>query len=358
MSRQFGLIAAIVLVPASVAAHWLAPDNQLLTFVLASAAVIPLAGQIGRATEVLAHRLGAGIGGLLNATFGNAAELIISGFALSRGLTPLVKASLTGSIVSNVLLVFGASALAGGMRQSVVSFNRTAAGLGTTMLLLSVIALVVPAVFHQVSGGDTIRTELTFETEIAVVLLLTYALYLWFTLRTHRSLYVGSGDEHAGHQPGESVRSALVRLVAATVAVAVVSEILVGAVETAATAMGATQLFVGVVIVAIIGNAAEHYSAVVLGWRGNMDAALQIAVGSSTQMALFVAPLLVLLSYIIAPAPMDLLFRPFEVVAIALSVLSIMFIVHDGETHWMEGVLLIAVYVILAMGFYFLPGCV
>ena len=315
---------------------------------------MPLAGYIGRATEQLASQLGAGMGGLLNATFGNAAELIIGAFALRKGLTDLVKASITGSIIGNVLLVFGVSALVGGMRHHTQRFNRTAAGMGTTMLLLSAIGLGVPAVFHRLAGAYTSR-ELRLDTEIAVVLFVTYCASLLFTLRTHRNLF-GAADSPVPGEHLPSVRASVLTLLGATAAVAAVSELLVDAVSQAAGSLHMSQLFVGVIIVAFVGNAAEHYSAVVLARRDKMDAAIGIAVGSSTQIALFVAPVLVFLSYAIGPAPMDLLFTTFELVAIGLSVLSIASIAHDGETHWMEGVQLLAVYAILALGFYFLPA--
>jgi Ca2+:H+ antiporter len=352
--RRYASFVLLSFTPIVLALEFFAPDQHNLIFGLAVLAILPLAGYIGAATERLAGRLGGGIGGLLNATFGNAAELIIGGFALQKGLPGLVKASITGSIIGNVLLVFGAAAFVGGLRFNVQHFNRTAAGLGTTMLLLSAIGLAVPAVFHAVARRDT-GVELTLDTEIAVVLFITYCASLVFTLRTHRSLY-GKGDD-AHHQPhAGSVRGAVVVLLASTAAVAAVSEVLVGAVADAATSLGMTELFVGVVIVALVGNAAEHYSAVVMAAQNEMDAAIGIAVGSSTQIALFVAPALLFLSYVIGPKPMDLLFTPFELVAIGISVLSIAFIAHDGETHWMEGVQLLAVYAILALGFYFLPG--
>jgi Ca2+:H+ antiporter len=298
--------------------------------------------------------LGGGIGGLLNATFGNATELIIGALALREGLPDLVKASLTGSIIGNLLLVFGASALVGGLRHPVQRFNRTAAGLGTTMLLLSAIGLIVPAVFHYLARG-TGAPELKLDTEIAVVLLVSYCISLVFTLGTHRSLYGSAAPPSAAGQ-GRSVRRPVVLLLVSTLAVALVSEVLVGAVEATARDLGLTELFVGVIVVALVGNAAEHYSAIVLASRDQMDAAIGIAVGSSTQIALFVAPALLLLSYVIGPQPMDLLFTVFELVAIVVSVLSIAFIAHDGETHWMEGVQLLAVYIILALGFFFLPA--
>jgi Ca2+:H+ antiporter len=351
----------LVFIPVSIALEYWVPERHIAVFATAGLAILPLAAYIGRATEALAEQLGGSIGGLLNATFGNAAELIIGALALREGLPDLVKASITGSIIGNVLLVFGASALVGGLRHPVQRFDRRAAGLGTTMLLLSTIALVVPAVFHRlaVSRGVRDAPELTLDTEIAVVLFATYCLSLIFTLRTHRTPVNASPAGHERHaqdvkRPSKT-RSLLV-LLGATVGVAVVSEIMVGAVNATARDLGLTQLFVGVIIVALVGNAAEHYSAVVMAANNQMDAAIAIAVGSSTQIALFVAPALVFLSYLLAPAPMDLLFSVFEVVAIALSVLSISVIAHDGETHWMEGVQLLAVYIILALGFFFLPA--
>jgi len=356
--RRYSLPLMLGFIPVSVALAYWSPERHIAVFVTSVLAILPLAGYIGRATEALAEQLGGGIGGLLNATFGNAAELIIGALALREGLTDLVKASITGSIIGNLLLVFGASALVGGLRHPVQHFNRTAAGLGTTMLLLSTIALVVPAVFHRLSRGVPDSPELKLDTEIAVVLFVTYCLSLIFTLRTHRDSSGMAaqidGEPDPKHPQGK--KRWILMLLGATAAVAVVSEVMVGSVEATAKDLGFTQLFVGVVIVALIGNAAEHYSAVVMAANNKMDAAISIAVGSSTQIALFVAPVLVFLSYLLAPAPMDLVFSVFEIVAISLSVLSIAFIAHDGETHWMEGVQLLAVYVILALGFFFLPA--
>ena len=346
----------LALTPAAIAIRLLAPERHTLLFFASVAAIVPLAGRIGHATEALAARLGPGIGGLLNATFGNAAELIIGVLALRAGLPDLVKASLTGSIVGNVLLVFGAAALVGGLRHPVQRFNRTAAGLGTTMLLLSTIGLVVPAVFHMLARGSAQQSELRLDTEIAVVLFVTYCVSLLFTLRTHRELYNPGGREPGGNSHTHGWRRPVSELLGATAAVSVVSELLVESVSAVTTGLGMTELFVGVVIVALVGNAAEHFSAVLMAARDEMDAAIAIAVGSSTQIALFVAPALVFLSYAIAPMPMDLVFTTFELVAIGISVFAISFIAHDGETHWMEGVQLLAVYTILALGFYFLPA--
>lgn len=342
----------LIFVPVCIGLQLVAPERHVAVFATAALAIVPLAGYIGRATSAIADSLGGGIGGLLNATFGNSVELIIGALALKEGLPDLVKASLTGSIIGNVLLVFGAAALLGGLKHPSQTFNRTAAGIGATMLLLSAVGLVVPAVFHHIARGSG-APELKLDTEIAIVLLCTYLVSLVFMLRTHRELY--QGDMKASHGPRVPVRRAIVLLIVSTATVGVVSEVLVGAITETARALGMTQLFVGVVVVAIVGNAAEHFSAIQMAAGNQMDAAIGIAVGSSTQIALFVAPTLVLLSYLIAPQPMDLLFTTFELTAIAIAVLSIAFIAHDGETNWLEGVQLLAVYVILALGCYFLP---
>ena len=339
-------------VPLAAALQWLVPEQKTSIFVASVLAIVPLAVYMGRATDDLSSRLGGGLGGLLNATFGNAAELMIGTLALRHGLADLVKASLTGSIIGNVLLVFGLSAFVGGLKRPVQRFNRTAASLGATMLLLSAVGLTVPAVFHVLSRSGSREPQLTLDTEIAAVLLLTYCASLLFTLKTHRDLY---SARETDHPPVGSAWPAVGVLLAATAAVAWMSELLVGTLSDAAHSLGMSNLFIGVVVVAVIGNAAEHFSAVLMAARNKMDAAIGIAVGSSTQIALFVAPVLVFASYLIAPSPMDLLFTVFEVVAVGLSVLTISLIAHDGETHWMEGVQLLAVYAILVLGFYFLP---
>jgi len=352
--RRNALRLLLVFAPIALALEYVSPERHTVIFITAALSIVPLAGFIGEATEELAERFGPGIGGFLNATFGNAAELIIGALALRHGLFDLVKASITGSIIGNVLLVFGAAALWGGLTTKTQRFNRVAASTGSTMLLLSAIGLVVPAVFHLLVQRKSTTHELQLDTEIAVVLFITYLASLVFTLRTHRHLY--GGEAGGDHTVSGTTRGPLVRLLLATAAVAVMSELLVGAVNEAATSLGLTHLFVGVIVVALVGNAAEHYSAVVMAGRNQMDAAMAIAVGSSIQIALFVAPVLVFLSYLIAPRPMDLLFTTFEVVSVALSVLTISFIAHDGETHWMEGVQLLAVYMILGLAFFFLPG--
>jgi Ca2+:H+ antiporter len=308
-------------------------------FTASGLAIIPLAGLMGKATEHLAEQVGEGIGGLLNAAFGNAAELIIALMALRAGLYDVVKASL------------------GGLRFPTLRFNRTAASLGSTLLTLTAIGLVVPAIFHFVARGADPTHEQELSLEIAVVLFAVYLLSLLFTLRTHAHLYLGRGTPETRVALGTaswSRRKSVTLLLLATAGVALMSALLVGSVEHAAATLGMTEVFVGVILVAIIGNAAEHSTAVLMAMKGKMDLAVNIAVGSSLQIALFVAPLLVFLSYLFR-RPMDLLFTPFEILAVALSVLIFHQIASDGESNWMEGVLLLAVYLILGMAFYFLP---
>lgn len=322
-----------------------------LTFFAACLAIIPLAGVMGEATEVLADRAGAAIGGLLNATFGNAAELIIAYVALSKGLHDVVKASLIGSIIGNILLVMGLATLMGGMKHKLLRFNVTAASSGASMLLLSAVGLLVPAMYAAMAKNpESIRS---LSTEIAVILLICYLASLIFSLRTHKFLYDG-GASGGGHSEGEShgsVKKAVITLLISTLAVAWMSEVLVGVVEEASEAMGLTDVFVGIIVVAVIGNAAEHSSAIMMAMKDKMDVAFGIAVGSSTQIALFVAPVLMLLS-LTMEKPMDLVFSPPEVLAVFISVLVVGQTSQDGECHWLEGVQLLSVYLILAFVFF------
>lgn len=327
-------------------------------FTASAAAILPLAGWMGKATEHLAEDLGEGLGGLLNATFGNAAELIIAIIALKAGLHEVVKASITGSIIGNILLVLGLSMLCGGMRHTYQAFNRGTAAMGASLLTLSAIGLIVPALFHYLTAAPGVAHEQKLNLEIAGVLFVTYLLSLIFTLKTHRHLYVGEANlEHdqalgvAGWSRGKSMAV----LIMATVFVALMAELLVGAVEPAARALGMTEVFVGVILVAIIGNAAEHSTAVLMALKNKMGLALSITIGSSLQIALFVAPVLVFISYALAGAPLNLVFTPFEVFAVVLAVLAVNVIILDGECNWMEGVQLLAVYLIVALAFYFLP---
>jgi Ca2+:H+ antiporter len=358
------LLGLLVFVPLAALAsvlHW----GALTIFVLAALAIVPLAGLMGNSTDRLAARLGAGVGGLLNATFGNAAELILAVVALARGLHPVVQASLTGSILGNALLVLGMAILSGGFGRERQTFDRSAAAVGSTLLVLAAIGLMIPAAFHWIAevararGAVEVDREIELEhglsLAIAIVLFTMYVLSLLFSLHTHRHLYRGPAAAGEPAAPSGTVRGAVIRLVIAAALVAWMSEILVGVVEEASHALGLTPVFVGVVVVAVVGNAAEHSTAVLMAVRNKMDLAMNIAVGSSLQFALFVAPLLVFLSYGVGPQPMDLRFSPFEVLAVGMAVVVVHMVSQDGESNWLEGALLVAVYVILAIAFYFLP---
>ncbi len=346
------------LVPVSLAA-WALGAGPVPVFVVAAAAVIPLAYVMGVATEELGKHAGPGIGGLLNATFGNATELIIALAALSSGLVTVVKASITGSIVGNILLVLGASMLTGGVRHKKQTFNRAAAGLQVTMLTLAVVGLVMPELYSLFifpasppSGPPSPELD-RMSLIISVILLVAYLAGLLFSLHTHKDVFNPVTRE--GDPPRWGVRLALAVLLGATALVALESEILVGALEGAIAETGLKELFAGVVVIAIVGNAAEHGASVILAWRNKMDLSVGIATSSSTQIALFVAPILVLLSTVIGPRIMTLDFEPFELVSIALSVAILSLCASDGESNWYEGALLIMVYAIIAVGFFFHP---
>jgi Ca2+:H+ antiporter len=350
------LMWLLVFVPITIALEFLRPAAHTWIFLSACLSVIPLAGLMGHATEQIADRLGEGIGGLLNATFGNAAELIIAIAALQRGLYDVVKASLTGSIIGNVLLVFGLSAFCGGIKFKKQRFNQTAASAQAVLLTLAAVGLIVPAAFHHLQNYGTHDRENRLGLDIAFVLLAAYVAHLIFSLYTHKSLFAGGGGEEEAHdEKPASLTRAIVTLAAATAAIAWISEILVGSVQEAAKAFGMTEVFVGVIVVAIIGNAAEHSTAVIAAMKDKMELSFGVAVGSSIQIALLVAPLLVILSHFIGPRPMDLAFTPAEVLAIFLAVLITGQVAQDGETNWLEGAQLLAVYVILGIVFYFLP---
>ena len=336
--------------------------NETLLFIIAGIAIIPLAGWMGRATEHLSERAGHGLGGLLNATFGNAAELIIALMALSKGLTAVVKASITGSIIGNILLVLGACMLAGGMRFSRQTFNQTAARISAASLSLAAIGLIIPTVFHRAAdqqpGGWSPQAERSLSMAIAAVLLMTYVLWLVFKLITHKQLFAGPAPVKCRSDGNEttvwSISKAGSVLALATILVAFMSEFLVGSVESAREALGLTEVFVGVIIVAIIGNAAEHSTAMFFALKNKMDLSLGIAVGSSLQIALFVTPVLLFASYLFGQ-PMNLEFSLPEIAAVALAVWIVAQISGDGECTWLEGSQLIAVYLIIGILFFFLP---
>jgi Ca2+:H+ antiporter len=325
-------------------------------FAVSCLAILPLAGLMGEATEHLTHHTGPGIGGLLNASFGNAAELIIALMALQAGETEIVKASLTGSIIGNILMVLGLAMLLGGWKHPELRFSTIAAESGSSMMVLAVVSLVIPAIYGFVTDHKTPGHIEDLSVDISVVLLLVYAASLYFSLKSHKHLFAVEGDDAAAElgehgQVWSVKRSVGVLLVAAT-AVGIVSEFLVHAVDAAGQALGLGKVFMGVVVVAIVGNAAEHSTAVIVAMKGKMDLALGIAMGSSMQIALFVAPVLVLVGHFTGH-PLGLEFTIMEVVAIFLSVGAAALLIQDGRTNWFEGLQLLAVYTILAMAFYF-----
>ena len=348
------------------------------TFFASTLGVIPTAALMGRATEELAARAGPGIGGLLNVTFGNAPELIIALFALNAGLHEVVKASLLGSILGNALLVLGAAAFVGGLGRDRQYFDRSAASAQTTMLLLAVAALVMPAIFAidkgeglPSPGAEIVDYNSTVEylsLAVAAVLILTYVAGLWFSLKTHRDLFnpgfeesreggeaesEDAADAESHHEEPWTVRRSMIALAVAGAAVGLMSEILVSSITETAEKISLSQFFIGAVVVAIVGNAAEHWVAVLVAAKNKMDLAVNIAIGSSAQIALFVAPVLVLCSFFLGPHPMPLVFNAFEIGGVILAVLIASQVTNHGESTWYMGLQLLAVYAVLALAFLF-----
>jgi Ca2+:H+ antiporter len=332
-----------------------------VVFAASALGIVPTAALMGRATEELAARSGPGIGGLLNVTFGNAPELIIALFALDKGLHEVVKASIVGSILGNILLVLGAAMFFGGLGRDRQRYSRTSASVQTTMLMLAAAALLMPAVFAIVEGrglpqpgaqltdyGSTVEH---LSLAVAVVLIVTYGAGLLFSLKTHRALF--NPDYEDDESWGWSVRTSVIALAVAGVLVGVMSEVLVGSISAASESIGLSEFFIGAIVVAIVGNAAEHWVAVLVARKDKMDLAVNIALGSSSQVALFVGPVLVVCSFLIGPSPLALVFNGFELAAILLAVVIANHVAHDGESTWFEGLQLLAVYVVFALGFYF-----
>jgi Ca2+:H+ antiporter len=348
-----GIHWLLVFVPIAIAADVLRA-NPAIVFVTSALGVIPLAGLLGEATEALAARTGPRIGGLLNATLGNAAELIITLFAIRAGLLELVKASITGSILGNLLLVLGFSILAGGLKNGLQKFDRSHVGLDATMTILAVIALGVPSIFSSAIEPDKTRVEeLSLTTAAAMIVI--YGLSILYSL-LHKEEATSAEQvvepSHAG--PHWSVRQSLGVLAASTLGLAVMSELLVGAVEPVTVSWGLTEFFVGLVIIPIIGNVAEHLVAVQVAIKNQMDLSLSVALGSSLQVALLVAPLLVFLSPLMGH-PLTLEFNGFELIALTAAAVIAAFVSLDGESNWLEGAMLLAVYMMLALAFFFLP---
>jgi Ca2+:H+ antiporter len=338
--------------------------SATIVFAASALGVIPTAALMGKATEELAARSGPGIGGLLNVTFGNAPELIIAFFALREGLQEVVKASLIGSILGNVLLVMGAAMFIGGIGRERQRFDATAAGVQVNLLLLAVVALIMPAVFDLVTGeglpgpreeSKRFSSDLEFmSVAVSVILLGTYVAGLIFSLKTHKDLFnpVSHGEEDEHENPW-SVKRAVLSLALAGLAVGVMSEILVGSISEASEDIGLSPFFVGLIVVAIVGNAAEHWVAIYFATRDKMDLSVNIAIGSSAQIALFAAPVLVLLSFFVGEFPMALVFNGFELAAVLLAVVIAFQVAQDGESTWYEGLQLLATYAVMAVVFFF-----
>ncbi|QIN79719.1 calcium/proton exchanger [Rubrobacter marinus] len=321
----------------------------LLIFALTSLALIGLAWVLGQATESLGHHLGPRAGGILNATFGNAAELIITIFALSAGLTAVVKASIIGSIIGNVLLVLGASLLFGGLKNGTQSFSATIAGVNASMLTIVAAALALPTIFVATEAQRGGGSPTTLSIEVAVVMFILYILYLIYYFRSPEG-GVATGEGHApfGRTPS------FVLLLVATAAVAYVSEAFVGAIEPLTEEFGISALFVGVILVPIVGNIAEHIVGVQIAYKNNMDFSMAISLGSSIQVALLVTPILVFLGPLLGH-PLDLTFTLLELGALGAAVVTTAFVAMDGKSNWLEGAMLIGVYVIAALAFFFSP---
>ncbi len=346
----------LIAVPATVWVHHASPESGLLGFVLACVAIVPLAGLLGLATEKLAARTGDAIGGFLNATLGNAAELIIALVALRAGMLDVVKASIIGSIIGNLLLVMGAAFLAGGLRHPVQTFATIGARAQIGMMALAAMAILIPSVVAVIGDGKFVSQSVTFSVVVSIILLAVYLLSLVFSLRTHAHLFQGETGHGEGHDAGWSMAMTVTVMLVVTLLIVWMSEILVATVEHASKALGLTNLFVGVVVVAVVGNAAEHSTAVLMAMRNRMEIAINIAVGSTTQIALFVAPLLVLLSLTIAPAPLSLAFSGVEVFLVLMATFVASILLVDGKSTWFTGVQLLAVYLVMAITVFGVPG--
>jgi Ca2+:H+ antiporter len=353
------------LIPAAVVVDLL-DVSAVVVFFTSAVALIPPAAMMGRATEELAERSGNVVGGLLNVTFGNAPELIIALFALEKGLHEVVKASLIGSILGNILLVMGAAMLVGGLSghrtHGVQKFGQTAASVQSTMLLLATAALVLPGVFALVQGvglplpGDE-RVSYGSDVEhlsfaVACVLILSYAAGLLFSLRTHTRLFNPHEEESSIEDRGSwSTRRSVLALAISGALVGILSEILVGSIEEASHSIGLSEFFIGAIIIAIVGNAAEHWVAVLVAYKNKMSLAVNIAIGSSAQVALFVAPVLVLVSFVLGPAPMPLVFNGLELAGLAIAAIIANQVTQEGESTWYEGLQLLLVYAVIALAF-------
>jgi Ca2+:H+ antiporter len=355
--RQSPMLWLLVAVPVVFAASKLTPEAHTALFVLSVLAIVPLAGLLSHATESVAAKTGDAAGGLLNATLGNLTELVIALAAMRVGEYTLVKASIAGAIVTNTLFMLGASFLLGGLKYHLQEFNRASARIQSGLLFLATIALLMPSAVAEVGSISAAAATQKLSLGLAILLIVGYGLGLLFTLSTHREVFSGAEHAEAGEAPWP-IGLALVTLGAVTILVALVSEIFVESVQKAAEAFGMTAAFVGFIVVALVGGAAEMASAFSGARKNRLDLSVGIALGSASQIALFVAPVLVLMSYLVGPSPMDLQFWPGAVVMVLIATLTAMFVTNGGRSAWFIGVLALMVYVILAMTLYMLPPTV
>lgn len=339
----------LVFVPISIIAKFLNASGTIM-FILSCLSIIPLAGLIGEGTEEISFYSGPKIGGFLNGTFGNATELIISFFALRQGLFDVVKSSIAGAVIGNVLLVVGASMLAGGCKFKTQNFNKKVTEISSSMLLFAVLGLCIPAIFTHTVNPNLLNTRYEgLSIFVAVVMLLIYILSLFFSFSTHKDLYT-LYDKEEGVKSKWSLKKSVLVLVISTILIAIESEFLVDGIDPITKSLGWSEFFVGIILIPIVGNAAEHSTAVVMALKDKMDVALEIAIGSSLQIILFVAPILIFLSLLFTP--MSIVFNEFELVALIASVVIVNRVSHDGESNWLEGIQLLAVYAIIAASFF------
>ena len=339
----------LVFIPISFIAKFMNASGTIM-FLLACLSIIPLAGLIGEGTEEISFYSGPKIGGFLNGTFGNATELIISFFALKEGLFEVVKSSIAGAVIGNILLVVGASMLFGGLKYKTQKFNQKVSEVSSTMLLFAVLGLCIPALFTHTVDTKLLNTRYEgLSIFVAVVMIIIYALSLFFSFSTHKHIYNNNDEEHGG-TPKWSLKKAILVLVLSTVFIAIESEFLVNGIEPLTEKLGWSEFFVGIILIPIIGNAAEHTTAIVMARKDKMDVALEIAIGSSLQIILFVAPVLIFISLFFKP--MSIVFNQFELIALIASVIIANRVSHDGESNWLEGVQLLAVYLIIAASFF------
>lgn len=340
----------LIFVPVSIIAEFMGLPSTWM-FLLAALAIVPLAGLMGEATEEISFYAGPRMGGFLNATFGNATELIISFFALRAGLFEVVKASIAGSVIGNILLVLGLSMLCGGLKYKTQKYSKQVVEVSSSMLLFAVIGLSIPAIFTHTINEELLSTRYEkLSVIVAAIMFFIYLMSLVFSFYTHKDIYSVDHEEESAAK--WSLKKAILVLVGATVFIGLESEMLVSAVEPMSKAIGLSEFFVGIILIPIIGNAAEHSTAVVMALKNKMDVAVEIAIGSSLQIVLFVTPVLIFLSLLFTP--MSIIFNEFELIALIVAVLIANRVSNDGESNWLEGLQLLAVYLIIAVSFFIL----